>query len=81
VGDEVARDLFPVGVEVLRRRVEEGEAGAVGGLLDAVEDRRVQRAAELVGVEVVQAAVADDRRGATSTLSETPLRFPRSRRL
>ena len=44
------------------RRVQEGEAGAVGRLLWAVEDRGVERVTEGVGVEVVDAAVADDRR-------------------
>ena len=62
VRDEVRGGALPVGVEVLRGGVEEGEAGAVGRLLAALEHRRVQGAAERVGGEVVEAAVAHDRR-------------------
>ena len=62
VRDEVARGALPVGVEVVRRRVQEGEAGAVGRLLAALEHRRVERAAERVGRDVVDPAVAHDRR-------------------
>src|SRR5690349_10834438 len=59
--DEVLGGALPVDVEVLRGGVEEGEPCAVGGLLTAVEDRRVERASERVRVQVVDPAVPDDR--------------------
>ena len=62
VGDELGRDALPVGVEVDGGRVEEREAGAVRRLLAAVEHRRVQRAAERVGADVVEPGVAHERR-------------------
>jgi hypothetical protein len=43
VRDELGGDAVPVGVEVGGARVEEGEPGAVGGLLAAVEQRRSRR--------------------------------------
>ena len=49
-GDQVLGGLLPVGEELLRRGIEEGEARGVGRLLAAVEQRRVERAAERVGV-------------------------------
>src|SRR3954453_10659594 len=64
VGDEVLGGLLPVDEELLGGGVEEGEARAVGRLLAAVEQRRVERAAELVGGQVVAARVADRRRRA-----------------
>ena len=60
--DQLRGQPLPVGVEVARRRVQEGEARAVGRLLGAVEHRRVQRAAERVGGQVVAVDGADDRR-------------------
>ena len=57
--DEVLGRLLPVQEELLSGRVEEGEACAVGRLLAAFEQWRVERAAELVGGEVVAAHVAD----------------------
>ena len=51
-GDEVLRHAFPIDVEVVGGRVEEGEAGAVGRLLAAVEQRGVEGASELVGRQV-----------------------------
>ena len=62
VRDELRGERAPSRRRSRRRRVQEGEAGAVGGLLAALEHRRVQRAAERVGGEVVHAAVAHDRR-------------------
>ena len=60
--DEILGGALPVGVEVLRGRIEEREPGAVRGLLAALEDRRVERPAESVRGEIVDAAVAHDRR-------------------
>src|SRR3954465_6935803 len=62
--DELGGDAVPLGVEVGGRWVQESEAGAVYGLLAAVEDGRVQRTPERVGSEVVQTRVADRRRRA-----------------
>ena len=62
VGDEVFRHAFPVGVEVDRGGVQEGPARAVGRLLAAVEHRRVEGAAEVVGGDVVESRVARERR-------------------
>ena len=60
--DEILGRALPVGIEVLRGRVEEREPGAVGRLLPALEHRRVERPAERVRGEVIHAAVAHDRR-------------------
>ena len=62
VSDELGGDVLPLGIEVRGDGIQEREACAVGGLLAAVEHRRVQRAPERVGAEVVQAGVADGRR-------------------
>jgi hypothetical protein len=59
--DELGGDAVPVGVEVGGARIEEREAGAVGRLLAALEQRGVQRPAERVGAQVVQARVAHRR--------------------
>ena len=59
--DELGGEAIPVGVEVVSRRVEEREAGAVGWLLGALEHGGVQGAPEHVGSEVVALDVADDR--------------------
>ena len=62
VADEVLGGLLPVEEELLSGGVEEREACAVGRLLAAFEQRRVEGAAELVGGEVVAAHVAHGRR-------------------
>jgi hypothetical protein len=62
VGDEILRGALPSNVELLCGRVQEGEAGAVGRLLDAVEQRCIERPAERIGGQIVDAAVAHDRR-------------------
>lgn len=62
--DEIFRHLFPVEEELLGGGIEEGEARTVGWLLEAVEQRRVQGAAELVGGQVVTARVDHGRRRA-----------------
>jgi hypothetical protein len=59
---ELRRHAVPVRVEVGGDGIEEGEQGAVGRLLPAVEHRRVQRTAQRVGAQVVQASVAHGRR-------------------
>lgn len=64
MGDEVVRHAFPVAVEVDGDRSQEGEPGTVRRLLTALKQRRVERPAELVGGEVVDAGVAHDRRRA-----------------
>jgi hypothetical protein len=61
-GDELGGQAVPVGVEVGRRRIEEGEPGAVGRLLRALEHRAVERTAEGVGRHEIAMGVADDRR-------------------
>src|SRR2546421_5927569 len=53
--DEVLRRFLPVDEELLGGGIEEGEARTVGWLLAALEQRRVEGAAELVGGEVVAA--------------------------
>ena len=63
-GDQVLGGFLPVGEELLCRGVQEGEARGVGRLLTAVEQRRVQRAAERVGRQVVVARVVVRRGGA-----------------
>ena len=62
VRDQVLRRALPIDIELARRGIQEREQGAVGRLLAALERRRVQRAAERVGGQVVDAAVAHDRR-------------------
>ena len=57
---------FPIDEEVLGDRVEKREAGAVGRLFSALEERRVECPAEGVGGEVVPPAVADCRRARSS---------------
>ena len=59
---QLGRQSLPVGVELARRRVQEREPPAVGRLLAAVEHRRVERAAQRVGGQVVAVDGADDRR-------------------
>ena len=63
MGNELRRHPLPVGIEVDGGRIEEREAGAVGRLLAAVEHRRIQRAAERVGADLVEPGVADKCRG------------------
>src|SRR3954454_594404 len=62
--DKLAGDLLPVAIEVGGGRIEEREASAVGWLLAALEQRRVERAAERVGADVVAARTAHDGRRA-----------------
>lgn len=58
--DKVLGGALPIYVELVGGGIQEGEAGAVGRLLAALEQRRVQCAAEPVGGQVVDAAVAHD---------------------
>jgi hypothetical protein len=71
VRDQFAGQPIPVGVEVDRGRVQEGEPSAVGGLLATLEDGGVQGAAERVGGQVVAVVAADDR--GRDDLVEDPL--------
>ena len=83
-------DFLPVVVEVDGGGVQKRKPRAVARLLGTLEHRGVERPPKGIGGDVVGVGVADQRRGSdrieddlhhrTSTLSETPLTFPRSSR-
>jgi hypothetical protein len=60
VRDELVGKPLPFGVELRRGRIQEDEAGAIGGLLATLKQRRIQGAAELVGGDQVTVGVGDD---------------------
>jgi len=78
--DGGAGHSVPVGVEIAGGRVQEAEAGHVGRAGRVVEDRRVQRPAERVDGEEVQAPIADEGRGTGHRLQDAQHAGPYGRR-